>query len=124
MVDPDLVDESRPDEVMIATGGSLRRDGFQLWTPVTPVPGHDRPMCVRLMGRPTRCATKSSYRLLAGRSSGYAKAASDPDHGDALEATCAFLAIGELARERSPDPQHPRRLFHGQQEPHIDRRLI
>jgi 2,4-dienoyl-CoA reductase-like NADH-dependent reductase (Old Yellow Enzyme family)/thioredoxin reductase len=41
MVDPDLVAELAPDEVVIATGTSPRRDGFQLSTPVTPVPGHD-----------------------------------------------------------------------------------
>jgi len=41
MVDPDVVAEVAPDEVIIATGSSPRRDGFQLSTPVTPVPGHD-----------------------------------------------------------------------------------
>lgn len=43
MVDPDTVDELDPDEVVIATGTAPRRDGFQLSTPVTPVPGHDLP---------------------------------------------------------------------------------
>ena len=43
MVDPDVVDELAPDEVIIATGASPRRDGFQLSTPVTPVPGHHLP---------------------------------------------------------------------------------
>ncbi len=41
MVDPDVVAEIAPDEVIIATGGSPRRDGFQLATPVTPVRGFD-----------------------------------------------------------------------------------
>jgi 2,4-dienoyl-CoA reductase-like NADH-dependent reductase (Old Yellow Enzyme family) len=41
MVDPDVVAEVAPDELIIATGGSPRRDGFQLATPVTPVPGFD-----------------------------------------------------------------------------------
>ena len=41
MVDPDIVAEVAPDELIIATGGSPRRDGFQLSTPITPVPGHD-----------------------------------------------------------------------------------
>lgn len=43
MVDPDVVAEVAPDEIVIATGGSPRRDGFQLSTPVTPVPGHELP---------------------------------------------------------------------------------
>ena len=43
MVDPDVVAEVDPDDVIIATGVSPRRDGFQLSTPVTPVPGHDLP---------------------------------------------------------------------------------
>ena len=41
MVDPDLVADLRPDEVILATGVSPRRDGFQLSAPVDPVPGHD-----------------------------------------------------------------------------------
>lgn len=41
MVDPDVVAEIAPDELIIATGGSPRRDGFQLATPVTPVRGFD-----------------------------------------------------------------------------------
>jgi 2,4-dienoyl-CoA reductase-like NADH-dependent reductase (Old Yellow Enzyme family) len=43
MVDPDVIAEVAPDEVVIATGASPRRDGFQLATPVTPVAGHDLP---------------------------------------------------------------------------------
>jgi 2,4-dienoyl-CoA reductase-like NADH-dependent reductase (Old Yellow Enzyme family)/thioredoxin reductase len=43
MVDPDVVAELAPDEVILATGTSPRRDGFQLSTPVHPVPGHDLP---------------------------------------------------------------------------------
>ncbi|MEX0846534.1 MAG: FAD-dependent oxidoreductase [Ilumatobacteraceae bacterium] len=43
MADPDLVAELAPDEVIIATGTIPRRDGFQLTTPVHPVPGHDLP---------------------------------------------------------------------------------
>jgi 2,4-dienoyl-CoA reductase-like NADH-dependent reductase (Old Yellow Enzyme family)/thioredoxin reductase len=41
MVDPDVVAEVDPDEVIVATGVSPRRDGFQLTTPIHPVPGHD-----------------------------------------------------------------------------------
>ena len=43
MVEPDLVAEVAPDEVIIATGSSPRRDGFQLATPVDPIPGFDLP---------------------------------------------------------------------------------
>jgi hypothetical protein len=43
LVDPDVVAELAPDEVIVATGAAPRRDGFQLATPVTPVPGHDLP---------------------------------------------------------------------------------
>jgi 2,4-dienoyl-CoA reductase-like NADH-dependent reductase (Old Yellow Enzyme family)/thioredoxin reductase len=43
MVDPDVVAEVDPDEVIVATGVSPRRDGFQLTTPIDPVPGHDLP---------------------------------------------------------------------------------
>ncbi len=43
MVDPEVVDELDPDEIVVATGTAPRRDGFQLSTPVTPVPGHDLP---------------------------------------------------------------------------------
>lgn len=41
MVDPDVIAELDPDEVILATGASPRRDGFQISTPVTPVVGHD-----------------------------------------------------------------------------------
>ncbi len=43
MVDPDVIAELAPDEVILATGVSPRRDGFQLTTPVDPIPGHDLP---------------------------------------------------------------------------------
>jgi 2,4-dienoyl-CoA reductase-like NADH-dependent reductase (Old Yellow Enzyme family) len=43
LVDPDVVADLAPDEIVLATGVSPRRDGFQLSTPVTPVPGHDLP---------------------------------------------------------------------------------
>ena len=43
MVDPDVVAELAPDEVIVATGTSPRRDGFQLSAPITPVPGHALP---------------------------------------------------------------------------------
>ena len=43
MVLPDVVEELAPDEVIVATGTSPRRDGFQLSAPVTPIPGHDLP---------------------------------------------------------------------------------
>jgi 2,4-dienoyl-CoA reductase-like NADH-dependent reductase (Old Yellow Enzyme family) len=42
-VDPDLVIAEQPDEVIIATGSTPRRDGFQLGAPTTPVPGADLP---------------------------------------------------------------------------------
>ena len=35
-VDPDVVREAEPDEVIVATGSTPRRDGFQLSTPVDP----------------------------------------------------------------------------------------
>lgn len=40
-VDPDLVIDARPDEVIVATGSTPRRDGFQLSSPSVPVPGGD-----------------------------------------------------------------------------------
>ncbi len=40
MVDPDVLAELAPDEVILATGASPRRDGFQLSTPVSPIRGH------------------------------------------------------------------------------------
>jgi len=43
MVDPDVVAEEKPDEVILATGGTPRRDGFQLATPIAPVTGFDLP---------------------------------------------------------------------------------
>lgn len=43
MADPDLVAELAPDEVILATGTTPRRDGFQLTTPVHAVAGHDLP---------------------------------------------------------------------------------
>ena len=42
-VDPDVVREARPDEVVVATGSTPRRDGFQLSTPSIPVPGAQLP---------------------------------------------------------------------------------
>lgn len=39
-VDPDLLAALAPDDVIVATGTTPRRDGFQLTTPVTSVPGH------------------------------------------------------------------------------------
>ncbi len=38
-VDPDLVIAEQPDEVIVATGSTPRRNGFQLSSPSTPVPG-------------------------------------------------------------------------------------
>lgn len=38
-VDPDLVIAERPDEVIVATGSTPRRNGFQLSSPSVPVPG-------------------------------------------------------------------------------------
>jgi hypothetical protein len=43
LVDPDVVTRLAPDEVILATGVSPRRDGFQLTTPIDPVRGHDLP---------------------------------------------------------------------------------
>ena len=42
-VDPDLVIDARPDEVILATGSTPRRDGFQLSSPSRPVPGATLP---------------------------------------------------------------------------------
>ena len=42
-VDPDVIAAESPDEVIVATGGTPRRDGFQLATPVQPVAGFDLP---------------------------------------------------------------------------------
>ena len=42
-VDPDLIVDAKPDEVIIATGSTPRRDGFQLSTPSIPVPGASLP---------------------------------------------------------------------------------
>lgn len=43
MVDPDVVAQVAPDELIIATGSMPRTDGFQLATPIQPVVGHDLP---------------------------------------------------------------------------------
>ena len=42
-VDPDLVIAERPDEVIVATGSTPRRNGFQLSSPSIPVPGGSLP---------------------------------------------------------------------------------
>ena len=42
-VDPDLVIDAHPDEVILATGSTPRRDGFQLSSPSRPVPGATLP---------------------------------------------------------------------------------
>ena len=39
--DPELIADLGPDDVVLATGVTPRRDGFQLSTPIDPVPGHD-----------------------------------------------------------------------------------
>jgi len=41
LVDPDVVKEINPDRIILATGSTPRRDGFQLTTPVAPLSGHD-----------------------------------------------------------------------------------
>lgn len=41
--EPDLITELEPDEIILATGVTPRRDGFQLTRPVEPIPGHDLP---------------------------------------------------------------------------------
>ncbi|MFM8388885.1 MAG: FAD-dependent oxidoreductase, partial [Actinomycetota bacterium] len=41
--DPDTIAAEKPDEVIVATGSTPRRDGFQLSTPSTPVSGADLP---------------------------------------------------------------------------------
>ena len=38
-VDPDVIRAERPDEVIIATGSTPRRDGFQVWRPAAPLRG-------------------------------------------------------------------------------------
>jgi 2,4-dienoyl-CoA reductase-like NADH-dependent reductase (Old Yellow Enzyme family) len=43
MVDPDTIADIAPDEIIIATGCTPRRDGFQLATPVQPIAGFDQP---------------------------------------------------------------------------------
>ncbi len=40
-VTPDLVDEIRPDEIVVATGSTPRNDGFQITTPIAPLRGHE-----------------------------------------------------------------------------------
>jgi 2,4-dienoyl-CoA reductase-like NADH-dependent reductase (Old Yellow Enzyme family)/thioredoxin reductase len=42
-VDPDLIVEAGPDEVIIATGSTPKTPGFQLMSPAVPVPGADLP---------------------------------------------------------------------------------
>ena len=42
LVDPDVVAEVAPDEIIVATGAMPRDDGFQLATPVAPISGHDQ----------------------------------------------------------------------------------
>jgi NADPH-dependent 2,4-dienoyl-CoA reductase/sulfur reductase-like enzyme len=42
-VDPDLISEVAPDEVIVATGSTPKRPGFQLSSPAIPVPGADLP---------------------------------------------------------------------------------
>ena len=42
-VDPDLIAEAAPDEVIIATGSTPKPTGFQLSSPTIPVPGADLP---------------------------------------------------------------------------------
>ena len=42
-VDPDLIIDAHPDEVIIATGSTPRRPGFQLSAPSVPIPGADLP---------------------------------------------------------------------------------
>ena len=39
LVDPDIVKEINPDRIIIATGSTPRRDGFQLTTPISPLKG-------------------------------------------------------------------------------------
>ena len=41
--DPDTIGSEAPDEVIVATGTTPRRDGFQLSTPATPISGADLP---------------------------------------------------------------------------------
>jgi 2,4-dienoyl-CoA reductase-like NADH-dependent reductase (Old Yellow Enzyme family)/thioredoxin reductase len=43
VAEPDLIAEIDPDELILATGVTPRRDGFQLTTPVHPIPGHQLP---------------------------------------------------------------------------------
>jgi len=42
MVTPDEVATLAPDHLIVATGSAPRHDGFQLSTPVQPIPGHDQ----------------------------------------------------------------------------------
>jgi 2,4-dienoyl-CoA reductase-like NADH-dependent reductase (Old Yellow Enzyme family) len=43
LVDPEVVAEVAPDEIIVATGAAPARTGFQLATPAAPVPGYDLP---------------------------------------------------------------------------------
>lgn len=40
--DPDMIAELNPDEVIVAAGSTPRRDGFQSFHPIAPIPGHER----------------------------------------------------------------------------------
>jgi len=41
LVDPEIIAEVNPDRIIIATGSTPRRDGFQLATPIAPLTGHN-----------------------------------------------------------------------------------
>ena len=41
LVDPDIVEELNPDRIILATGSTPRKDGFQLTTPISPLKGFD-----------------------------------------------------------------------------------
>ena len=41
LVDPELVNGINPDRIIVATGSTPRRDGFQLTTPISPLTGHE-----------------------------------------------------------------------------------
>lgn len=43
LVDPEVIAEVAPDEIIIATGAAPQHNGFQLATPAAPIPGHDLP---------------------------------------------------------------------------------
>ena len=100
MVEPDVVAEVAPDEVIVATGSSPRRDGFQLATPVTPVPGHDLPHVYTLVGRVRLRRT--------GRARGPGVVFDDTGTFEAISVADALLDAGAAGDHGQPLREHRR----------------